>query len=679
MNRHNTFYNILTKRKNDPTREFILDMEYLYKQRIIEKKRYIREELRKLGIQNGNLQSIERIREEKERRLNRLKNQIQRVKKTSGRIENENRNENKRERLLNEENEVSNEIAKITEALQIAPELKNPFLFEGYGLTLDQYRRINIIKGIYKYRNLLNQLIDFYPSSGNTERKRQIREAFKGRVEERRGKPLPTREETKMNVEKMNELRREFLNPLRDEEYASFLDLKKAHLKYNEKQYTTIELFSTTTNKNTTLRRLQENIQQIHDEEELITRLGINKIQWSERAILEDGIDKELIKRYFIYWIKELLLPIQIPLNYQEATDLYLTYNDYILLNLQFYLLYILNETHTKNATSEEYKRGMWGAPFRINDHVFKHEHLRHRELEEFSKRKLYPYYNYQMTIYFIGYMIQHYCYSYFPRYLPKANKITFDLERDLSETNMNVASKYNNNNGTIYTHSCNLGDFFKKPCIFKRRDFTSLFFQILKEISKMLMEMQEKIGFVHYDFHTGNIIINYKYSNELINENNSPKNDITIKFELKMIDFTFSSILLQNESHKIQMLKYTNMQIYRNPNILNPLYHDFNKVYDLLYYLFSILFHAFLIKKKENTSNNLRRYEPIFQKIKEIYNFKEDYIILYKSKFEKISVKTAFIMLSDVNIFREILGTNVNLQNFIPSELYQYLESNPI
>ncbi len=681
MNRHNTFYNILTKRKNDPTREFILDMDYLYKQRIIEKKRYIREELRKLGIQNGNLESIERIREEKERRLNRLKNQIQRIKNSSRRkesMENENRNENKRERLLNDENQVSNEIAKITEALQIAPELKNPFLFEGHGLTLDQYRRMNIIKGIYKYRDFLEQLIDFYPLSGNLERKRQIREAFKGRVENRRGRPLPTTEETK-NPEKMNELRREFINPLRNEEYASFLDLKKHHLKYNDREYTTIELFPTTTNKNTTLRRLQENIHQIHNEEEFITRLGIHKIQWNERAIFEDGINEELIKRYFIYWIKELLLPIQIPLNDQKATDLYLTYNDYVLLNLQFYLLYILNETHRKKANSEEYKRGSWGAPFRINDHVYKHEHLRHRELEEFSKRKLYPYYNYQMSVYFIGYMNQHYCYSYFPRYIPTPNKITFDLKRDLSETNMNVASKYNN--GTIYTHSCNLGEFFKKQCIYKRRDFTSLFFQILKQISKILMEMQEKIGFVHYDFHSGNIIINYKYSNESTNENNSPKNDVIIEFEIKIIDFTFSSIYIQTENHIINMLKYVNWRSYRNPNYVNLLHNNFLKVFDLLIFIFGVIFNTLIIDNIDSESLyiNNPHYQDILIKIGEIFNFNDNYQIIFKDKFKKATWYNVFSITSNKQIFQDVLGTNINLQYFIPSELHRYLESNSI
>ncbi len=684
MNRQNTFYNILTKRKNDPTREFILDMDYLYKQRIIEKKRYIREELRKLGIQNGNLESIERIREEKERRLNRLKNQIKRVKKTLGRIENENSNENKRERLLNEENQVSNEIAKITEAIHIAPELNNPFLFKGYGLTLNQYRRMNNIKGIYKYYNYLQQLVNFYPFSHDLKKKEEIREEFKRRVEERRGRPLPTREETKENPEKMNELRKEFLNPLRNKEYPSFLNLKRKHFKNEENNYTIIELFPLTIiNKNTILSDLQRDIHLIQDEEELIIRLGINKIKWNEKAILKDGINKELIKRYFIYWIKELLLSIQIPLNEQKATDLYLTYNDYVLLNLQFYLLYVLNETHTKNKSNEKYKRGSWGAPFRINKHVYKHEHLIHKETNDFSKKRLYSFYNYQMSIYLIGYMIQSYCYSCFPRYIPKPNKITFDLERDLSETNMNVASKYNN--GTIYTHSCNLGEFFKKQCIYKRRDFTSLFFKILKQISKMLMEMQEKIGFVHFDFHPGNIIINYKYSNESTNENNSPKNDVIIEFELKIIDLTLSSVLLQNINKKILMLKYNNWnQIYRDPNILNPFLHIFYKVFDLMIFLFGIIFNTLIIDNIDNIDSeslyiNNPHYQDILIKIGEIFNFNDNYQIIFKDKFKKATWQNVFIITSKKNIFEEILGTTVNLQYFIPSELYHYLESNRV
>jgi hypothetical protein len=670
------FYNILTIEKRDPSREFVSYIFRLYNQRIIDKKQYIRQELEKLGIQDESINRVEQKIKQKELIHSRLKQRINRLK-TKNYINIENEEENKRENMLIEENQLGLQINQMRESIQLILELKTPFLFEDYGLTLNQFRRMNIIKGLKKYQRLLSQLIDFYPQAGNLNRKMRIREAFKGRIEEQRGRPLPTPEQIRNNQKMINQLRREYLNPLRDQEYGAFLDLKRGHLKYEEREYTTIQLFSLMNTKNSVLSDLRRNIYKIENEEEFIQRLGIHQLRFNKRAIAYDGSTIELIQRYFIYWIKELLLPIQINLQNQQDMDLYLTYNDYVLLNLQFYLLYIVNETHIKNGNSEEYKRGSWGAPFRINNHVYKHEHLRHRELNTFSKRKLYPYYNYQMTVYFIGYMVQHYCYSHFPRYIPKPNKITFDLDRNISETNMNVASKYNN--GRVYTYTCNLGEFFEKPCIYKRRDFTSLFFKILKEISKMLMDMQEKIGFVHYDFHSGNIIINYRYSNELTNENNNPKNDVTIDFELKIIDLLFSSVLIQNKNQKIYMLKYTNFQIYRNPNILNPLYHNFNKVYDLLYYLFSILFHVFLIKKKENTYYNFRRYETIFQKIKEIYNFKEDYLILYKNKFEKISVKTAFIMLSDVNIFREILGTNVNLQYFIPSELYQYFISNPI
>lgn len=672
------FYNILTREKRDPSREFILDMDYLYKERIKEKKRYLRQELEKLGIQNENISGIEQKIKEKELRYNRLKQKINRLKQKNV-LNQENERENEREKILNEENQLGNEINRMREGVQLIPELKSPFLFEGHGLTLNQFRRMNIIKGIQKYYRLLSQLIDFYPQSGNLNRKMRIRDAFKGRVEEQRGRPLPTQEEIQLNQRRINELRREYINPLRNEEYGAFLDLKKRHLKYEEREYTSIQLFPLTTNKNSVLSNLRRNLYKMENEEEFLQRLGIDKLRFNQKAIKDDGITLELVQRYFLYWIKELLLPIQINLEDQKDMDLYLSYNDYVLLNIQFYLLYILNETHTKNERSEEYKRGSWGAPFRINNHVYKHEHLRHRELNTFSKRKLYPYYNYQMTIYFIGYMVQNYCYSYFQRYIPKPNKITFDLERNISETNMNIASKYNN--GRVYTHTCNLGDFLKKPCIYKRRDFTSLFFKILKEISKMLMEMQEKIGFVHYDFHSGNIMINYKYSNHLTNENNVPKNDATIEFELKIIDLLFSSVLIRKEGELISLLKYTNWQLYRNPNILNPISNNFYKVYDLLYFLFSMLFYSFLVKKNGNSLiyDDSFMYELIFIKIKEIYNFNDNYIILFREKFTKITWKNAMSLFSNVVLFREVIGTSVNLQYFIPSELYRYLEEHPI
>ncbi len=679
MNRQNTFYNLLTKEKRDPTREFILDMDYLYKQRIKEKKNYVYEELRKLGIQN-NFNNINQKIKVKESRHNQLKQRINRLKRNQKNYINiENNVENQREKLLNEENQLGDEINKMKESLQLIPELKSPFLFEGYGLTLNQFRRMNIIKGIQKYHELLSQLIDFYPQSGNLNRKIRIREAFKENVEQKRGRPLPTQEEIRINKTKMNELRNEYLNPLRNQEYAAFLDLKREHLKYKEREYTTIQLFPLTTNKNTILSDLRQNLYKMQNEEEFIQRLGINKLRFNERAISNDGITIEIIQRYLIFWIKELLLPIQINLKDQRNMDLYLAYNDYVLLNIQFYLLYILNETHTKNENSEEYKRGSWGAPFRINNHVYKHEHLRHRELNTFSKRKLYPYYNYQMTIYFIGYMVQHYCYSHFPNYIPKPNKITFDLERNISETNMNVASKYNN--GRVYTHTCNLDEFFKKPCIYKRRDFTNLFFKILKEVSKMLKEMQEKIGFVHYDTHSGNIIINYKYSNHSKNENNNPKNDVSIEFELKIIDLLFSSILIRKEGQLISLLKYTNFQIYRNPNMLNPLLNEYSKVIDLMIFLFSTLFSDFILKKNNNSEfiyEDKAMYINILQKIQTIYNFDENYIKNYKRIFTKPYWGNIIIPVCNKDVFEKVLGSSVNLQYFNPKNLYQYLEENP-
>lgn len=407
----------------------------------------------------------------------------------------------------------------------------------------------------------------------------------------------------------------------------------------------------------------------------MIERFGINKLEFDTVQLQEDNITLEDCQNKILYWINELLLPIKYDLSDSNLNDVYITYNDFVLLNLQFYLLYLKQGIHSRENANEKYKKGGWGLPFRIGNHVFKQEHIRYSIHNLYTKRKIYGKYNYQISTYFIGYIIQHYINYEFESYVPKPYTISYNLNKNIFETNMNRANK-----NKINYISCTLGTFFQKECIYKRSDFTTLFFKILKKLSFMLKEMNNKIGFIHYDTHCSNIIINYQYSNNSILENNNQQRNIPIiHFDLKIIDLTFSYILVKNKNNDICSLKYVNYQIYRDPKILNPLISSLYKNYDIMYFIITTLFYTLIVKNINNNFvyTNIGEYDEVINKIIDIYNFNKDCIINYKNIFLNPKFHNAYNIVADKKYFEQILGENVNKLYFIPYNLYNYLSKN--
>ena len=680
----NINFNNFLKKKIDPTRNFILGIESFYEEKMNTKKKYIRQLLREIEtgeylqrqkIENRYYQNLLRKSNKIKQKINKNKNKHQIDNETYNRLfENYNT-------VLNNINQRDEEINEKTKEIfgRLTQELDSPYLFDSYGLTLDQEKRFYVIKSIKKLHNFIMQLQKNIQNPMNESTKKHIRFLYRKSAEKEYGGPLPTPAETETNAIKFSNVKKLYLDPMRNLSYPVFLNLKKKHLYNDDIPYTTIELFPLKNTPQIVLQNIQQGLERISDPSILKSRLGLDKLKFSEGRIRADGTTLSIINKYLFFWVNELLYPIQIDIRDTNQRDLYLAYNEFVLQNIQFYLLYIEDKSHLKIKPNEEYIAGSWGAPFRIGTDVYKIEHLRHINISTGAKvkRKLYEKANYQMSIIFLGYMIQHYCHSFFPRYIPKPYNISFDMILDTGETHMNVASKYND---IRYYNSCDLGKFLLKKCIYKREDFTHLFFRILKQIAKILMEMQEKIGFIPHDFHTGNIIINYNYSISNTSETNEPQNHLSIHFEIKIIDVTLSSITLYNLDNKISLLKYTNWRKYRNPNILNPLVSNYYKNYDILFLIVGIVLALFIIDFETYRYINIIEFSNIQQKIALIYNFNTNYVDLFKNKYNtNINWGNCRNIIQDKNIFLEILGSHVRTDFFTPSNIYDYLEQNSI
>ncbi len=645
---NNSFQNFLLKKLtvNDPSINIILNVEKLYNEKIRLKQLYLQKKINDL----------------KKIRKNNFKTKQQKYGFYGP--------------LMN--NNLNNNIDTLK------TELKSFSLFENHGLTLEEEKRYYIIRAIKKHYNLLQQLLDFN-NSITTEKKIEEIKKFEKRINNKLNIKLPSKEErlilnsnlNQPNIlankkEKFAYYKRMFLDKLRNRKFPYFLDLKRGHLKYDIKRYTIFDLFPISQNKNIINRDLITNINPLSiNNENIFYKFGIDKIVFDIKQIENDNINYTEFINSLLYWTKEIFLPIKLNLNSSMENDLYLAYNDIVLFYIQFFLLYIKNEIHNKKTSNENYEPGAWGAPFRIGNKVYKHEEIRYKN----SRRMLYPHYNYQISVYFIGYIIQKYCHDIFKNYIPNVHKITFNLNKNRFETEMNVVKKNNLNNKNY--KSCNLEKFFRKPCIYKREDFLDLFVEILKRIAIMLYDMQNKIGFVHRDFHPGNIIIIYNYEDNSINENNYPKNK-NIYFEIKFIDLLFSSFLIKDDSNKLLLFKYSNWQIYRHPEMINPLISDFWKSYDLLFFIMRLLLFTFLIRNNKyiKNINNIflnQNYDKIRRFIINKFKFKEDCLEKYMEKFPEALNKNIYNLFRDKELFTEIfMKLDTNLNYFKPFELLQ-------
>ncbi len=541
----------------------------------------------------------------------------------------------------------------------------------GFGaLTKTEKEKFNLIKWIKKMNDYLE---DLYEHSNRTQNNR-IR-------------LLNTRTKAITQLKHLNESlspsnynlaaqRLLFSKPIQEENHDLFMVLKRLHLKTNNPQYN-INFSRPILNRN----RIIENLNSLYDGNfnQSFEKLGVNKLRFSP-------LNLEKIKIY----LNKILLPLN-----EKITNMTYVFLDKMYLIISYHLV-DLNININNNINQYKYiGRGRWGITYCKNNKLMKFEHLRHYEKEPFVSRFYYGQQNYSSFMYFISFINQHFLstFNFVDReeenkvksYIINVYDVKFNYNENITKTTMNFAnlnkrcSKNRIEGSTFKTK--NLDSFLIDPENYKKPKFFLNFFKILKELCKCLVFYQDICSFVHNDLSGGNIIINYKYD----------END-NIIFELKLIDFLFSSIIIKNNEDKLSILKYTNMKPYRNPNIVNPLKTTFWNKIDLIYFIILLLYQSFNLERDSidyfdiNKSNNeiFNRHEKelrtiikkIFKILMIIYNFDENYNIKYKelSEHNRKHGKYYMLLVHSQSERDKIFGENVRYELFDPRILLSIL-----
>ena len=200
------------------------------------------------------------------------------------------------------------------------------------------------------------------------------------------------------------------------------------------------------------------------------------------------------------------------------------------------------------------------------------------------------------------------------------------------------------------------------------KETFVNDFFKILKELCEVLIFFQDKCCFIHYDLHLGNLLIDYKYNNNIL------------EYKVKIIDFELSSVVI-NINGENKLLKYINMRQYKNPNAFNPLKSTMWYKYDLIKFIGSFFFKYEDLYKKELHENN--NYIKICNKLCEIFNIDINYRENYEKYLKKLQNElpheihgVIFHLMQNSEARDIIYGKELKLNYFDPRELFEKLHN---
>jgi hypothetical protein len=192
------------------------------------------------------------------------------------------------------------------------------------------------------------------------------------------------------------------------------------------------------------------------------------------------------------------------------------------------------------------------------------------------------------------------------------------------------------------------------------RIHFFKDFFKILKKICEILILFQEKCCFVHYDFHLSNILLEYEYD----------ENDILLKYNIKIIDFSKSSIIVYKHNRQY-LLKYINIRDEKNPYFFIPLYSHSWYIIDML-----MLINRFVLHYKDYGIY----ITNITQKIIEIFNFNvncleiannEIKLLNKTNKYRNMNMsKFSVLLINNIELRKKIYGKNANYILYDPRNL---------
>jgi len=181
--------------------------------------------------------------------------------------------------------------------------------------------------------------------------------------------------------------------------------------------------------------------------------------------------------------------------------------------------------------------------------------------------------------------------------------------------------------------------------------DKNSELFNILIEISRKLDYLQKNCGFIHGDFHSGNIFVDKK-----VDENNGRE-----KYIITFIDFEYSTIKLPSNKNIILTSPVTENR--SRSDILN-LDEDGLKALDIFHLIEDLKTFQMKNKTVREFNGNFKKFQDFIDKLDRIYPNKE-----LESKIHISTRKKDFFNNSFLNLYPENFLT-IKLNNFpkIPS-----------
>ncbi len=456
-----------------------------------------------------------------------------------------------------------------------------------------------------------------------------------------------------------NEFSRIWKN-LKKNNFDLSLRFKKKHLKTEKCKFAIQER---TPNENSDfLHQLED--KPIIPWETILNMIGINTLSFLNEHPLHKRAIIELLNLY--------LMPIT-----EQFDDIFRLKREYYLMCISFVLL----DFNIENINYLPEVEGTSGftATTRINESsIYKLENFRFEN---------YPSSSYMSSIYLFSFFIQKYLYNLNNDFVPDIENIYYHFTQKNEMRKSITKMKLAKNNKNTYIYSINLLQLLIGKCptninkyFFEINNFEIFIIEILKKLCQILIFYQDACYFVHRDLHTSNIMINFN-----IIDNNF---DLT-NFEVKLIDFTYSSIIIQNKNRIKTEFMNSSYNYFNDPIYSNPYLNKEWNTCDLRYFIITLLFaklyngnqqkleENIFINKVLNSQNKTIKLKNIRSILLSIFQIDKNYLanyILFKYSYKNNNKKCIKIeeliyreILFKKKVFNQIFGDKCKIEYFNP------------
>ncbi len=424
--------------------------------------------------------------------------------------------------------------------------------------------------------------------------------------------------------------------------------------------------------------------------DEIINFFGIDQLEFIKTRNSNNVIKNTLSKLFSL---------LTIPIN-EEDSKLLRTSRDNILFGIS--LVLFNNNDNLKKPSGKIIAKGAYGTISKIsNKEIIKGENLRstikNQSITKGSKT-YYPLSSYMSSFTLLAFVLQKFLYNLNPEYIPNIYDLQFNFEsnkplllnkRKLKNMNEEEKSKYllnlksmtrMNISGSQYfklNNNLNISkDFYTllfKDSFYNINNFIPFVLKILYKLCEILEFYQNQCMFIHRDLHAKNVMVNFRYKNGLFDIDN---------FNVQIIDFSFSSIVIKNNENKISFLTYENYKPTKDLLIANPYINNEWNQTDLKYFfifLFLEFSNKFLLNPLEN-DYHITIIRNILSILNEIFNINTDYLLnfnnLNNSKLECSIRSKLFVIFLKKESHKNIFGENFNYDCYIPKILKNILKT---